>query len=224
MALFELGRIYARLGVASEAAASFQRALTINPTHAPAWHNLGNAYARLDRLDEAIAAFRQALALDEEYALAWYNLGNAHFAKGELAQARKAFTTALDHQEGYADAYHGLGGVALREGAAEEAVGHFRTVLAADSSYARAHYGLALAYRALGDSLRAVAGTGSLQAAARRTVTCDLYSAWLSSRCLAPQSRQCPIRPLARSAWPLAWRRSRRIWTPPLIPISTRRE
>ena len=31
MALFELGRIYARLGVASEAAASFQRALTINP-------------------------------------------------------------------------------------------------------------------------------------------------------------------------------------------------
>lgn len=107
-------------------------------------------------MDEAIAAFRQALALDEEYALAWYNLGNAHFAKGELAQARKAFTTALDHREGYADAYHGLGGVALREGAAEEALVHFRTVLAADSSYARAHYGLALAYRALGDSLRAV--------------------------------------------------------------------
>ena len=107
-------------------------------------------------MDEAIAAYRRALSLDEGYALAWYNLGNAHFAKGELAQAREAFTAALNHRAGYADAHHGLGGVALRERAAEEAVDHFRAVLAADSSYARAHYGLALAYRALGDSLRAV--------------------------------------------------------------------
>ena len=176
MALFELGRIYARLGVTSEAAASFQRALTINPTHAPAWHNLGNAYARLDRLDEAIAAFRQALALDEEYALAWYNLGNAHFAKGELAQARKAFTARRSTtREGYADAHHGLGGVALREGAAEEALGHFRTVTSGRFELCPRPLRLGLGLPGARRLPTRRAGSGAIQAAARRTVTCDPY-------------------------------------------------
>ena len=211
MALFELGRIYARLGVASEAAASFQRALAINPSHAPTWHNLGNAYARLDRLDEAIAAFRQALALDEEYALAWYNLGNAHFAKGELAQARKAFTTALDHREGVRGRLPRPRGSGAARRGSRGGIGPLSHGPSSRFELCPRPLRLGLGLPGARRLTARCAGAGALQAAARWTVTCDPYWAWLSSHCLAPQSRRCPIRPLARSAWPLAWQRSRKI-------------
>mgnify|MGYP003316419979 FL=1 len=111
---------------------------------------------RLDRRNEAITAYRQALVIDDTYELAWSNLGNAYLLDGYFGQARRAYEKVLELRPGYTDALHGLGNVALQEGAHQEALDFYRAVLQSDTSYVSAHYGMAMAYRGLGDSVRAV--------------------------------------------------------------------
>ena len=110
---------------------------------------------RLKQVDEAINAYRQAVNIDKTYGLAWCNLGTAFLAKRQHAQARQAYERALELRTGYADALHGLGNTALAEGAYRQALERYGATLRVDSSYFRAHYSLAMAYRSLGDSVRA---------------------------------------------------------------------
>lgn len=65
------------MGRLEEAAASYQRALELNPGHVMACNNLGKVFLELGRQPEAIASFRRAVALGPDYAEARDNLEQA---------------------------------------------------------------------------------------------------------------------------------------------------
>ena len=60
-----------------EAAASYGRALELNPGHAMACNNLGKVFLELGRRPEAIASFQRAVELRPDYAEARANLERA---------------------------------------------------------------------------------------------------------------------------------------------------
>ncbi len=71
---YNLGVVYEGLGRYDEAAAYFEKCLSIEPNHAPAWVNLGNVRIGQGRVDEADACFERAMRIDPENALGLYNL------------------------------------------------------------------------------------------------------------------------------------------------------
>jgi tetratricopeptide (TPR) repeat protein len=80
---------------ATEALASFDKAITINPDSATTWNYRGNALLSLDRYSEAIDSFDKAIAIKPDYAAPWYNRGNALMELGRYAEAALSFTKAL---------------------------------------------------------------------------------------------------------------------------------
>ena len=93
--------------------------------------------------------------LADGYAQAWTNLGTAQLVAGETAAARNSFQRALALAPDAADAHSGLGNANLREGNPRAAIRRFQEALQLDSTLTSGHYGLAMAYGALGDTVRA---------------------------------------------------------------------
>lgn len=63
-AMIRTGRIHLDRGELSRAAESYERALALNPTIAPVWHELGGLYVSLENKQRAGECFTRALKLD----------------------------------------------------------------------------------------------------------------------------------------------------------------
>jgi len=101
------GMIYARQAVAAgeaanelsdsrEAAASWRRAIQINPTDPRYYVNLGAALRDFGEDDEALRSYRKAVELAPDCDTAWSNIGVMLTERGRFAEAAKAFETALE--------------------------------------------------------------------------------------------------------------------------------
>jgi superkiller protein 3 len=99
---------------------AFERAIDVNPNHAPAHRELAEALVGLDRLDEARAEFLIALRLDAGDAVAWSGLGQVHAAQERLDQAVAAFQRAVAIDARNREAHYGLARAFTRLGRAEE--------------------------------------------------------------------------------------------------------
>ena len=78
-----------------EAAATFERALAVDPALTSACEGLGRANVLLGRLDLAEAAYARAVAIDRDYALGHYNLGVTRSRLRKLPEAIASFEEAL---------------------------------------------------------------------------------------------------------------------------------
>jgi predicted Zn-dependent protease len=78
------------------AAASYQKALAIDPTNPLLWVNLGSVLVHQKKYDDAIVAFDRATSLRSDYANAYYNLANAYKLKGDAISATGALTKAME--------------------------------------------------------------------------------------------------------------------------------
>jgi len=152
-----LGNALGRRGRLEEAAASYRRALVLQPEFAEAYNNLGDLELELARFDEAAANCRRAIQLKPDYAEAHLNLGKALLrlgdAHGSLESCRRASGLKPDH----AEAHNSLGNALLYLGRYDEAIAAFRRALAVSPQFAEAHANLANALRTIGRLDEAVA-------------------------------------------------------------------
>ena len=92
---YDIGRLHLMLRQFTEAAATFNRVLSLNPRHAEASYGLGVALDGLGKLDEAVAAYTRALELNLDYADAHFNLARVLTVQAKYDQAIKHYRQAL---------------------------------------------------------------------------------------------------------------------------------
>lgn len=120
------------------AAETFQRALALDPDHAPSLAGLALAHWRRYRrtrdiawLEQAAGSARRALELEPQLSLAAVAMGWVELAKGQTETARTRFEELLRRDPGNADALRGLGGALARQGDAEGAEDAYRRAVGA---------------------------------------------------------------------------------------------
>lgn len=160
--------LYNILGIAQErqskyedAAASYGKALAIQPNIAEIQFNLGVVLGNLGKIDEAIRHYRKAIQFKPNLAVAHFNLGIALQGQGKLKEAKleeaiAAYRKAIALEPGFFEALGNLGTCLQQQGKLEEAVQVYRQALAINPD-ARGHFNLATALRDQGKLDEAIA-------------------------------------------------------------------
>ncbi|MBI3515758.1 MAG: tetratricopeptide repeat protein [Proteobacteria bacterium] len=112
-----------------EAAASYRRALGLDPTCIQAHANLGNLLEARGDLAGAIASYREALRLDPDFAQAHYSLGNAYAANGRIEDAIASYRDALQRRPDYAEALNNLANMLQTAGRLDAAVEAYQAAI-----------------------------------------------------------------------------------------------
>jgi tetratricopeptide (TPR) repeat protein len=92
----------------TEAIATYQRVLELDPEHAAAHINLGTLFYNRQEYGQAERHYRLATEIDPRYALAYFDLGNVLDETGRVTQAIQTYETALQLAPTYADAHYNL--------------------------------------------------------------------------------------------------------------------
>lgn len=108
------------------AAASYRKALVIDPNLVPAIVNLANIHYAYDDLIEAQALYERAINLDPHCFEAHFNLGNIHHDLGRYEDALVCYRDAVALNPGYADAHFYLAVTLEKTGHSPEAKPHWR--------------------------------------------------------------------------------------------------
>jgi eukaryotic-like serine/threonine-protein kinase len=98
------------------AAASYRRAVALDPKGPGAHHGLGNTLSQQGDQRGAIASFRRALALVPKAAGTHHSLARALWLQGDLAGAAACYRRVVQLRPKYADVHYNLGHVLLRQG------------------------------------------------------------------------------------------------------------
>jgi Tfp pilus assembly protein PilF/SAM-dependent methyltransferase len=129
-----LGLALRAQGKVAEAAASFRRALAINPDAAETHSNLGNVLMEQGHVAAAANAYGRAVALNPGLAALHANLGDALWAQGKLAEAEASHNQALALEPGNADTLKSLALLALARGDAGLAMRRIHDAVLRDDS------------------------------------------------------------------------------------------
>ena len=144
-------------GEAGPAAATYRKALEVEPSNARLQLNLALALVGAGSVPEGLAAYRASLALDPVQPLAWVNLGIALAGTGDTSGAVTAYRRALAINAREPLAHFNLGNLHLQAGALDSAAAAYRRTLAADPSISLAHFYLARILGQRGDLRGALA-------------------------------------------------------------------
>lgn len=101
---YVLGRAYMKLSMWNEAIASFERALTLDPTSSYAHNNLGYSALQVGRTELAVQHLEAILDLSPQAPYMMNNLGIAYEKVGRGADAYAAYLRALELQPDYVNA------------------------------------------------------------------------------------------------------------------------
>ncbi|WEX08915.1 tetratricopeptide repeat protein [Chelativorans sp. AA-79] len=104
-----------------EAAALYERCLSIDPGDAVAAFNRANNLGAVGRSQEARRAYLLALKLDPSFVEAWFNLANLSKAAGRPGAARDCLREAIRLDDAYADAVYNLAALEFEAGNLAEA-------------------------------------------------------------------------------------------------------
>lgn len=126
MAHILVGAAYAGLRRPTEAIASYEKALRIDPTFADAHNNIGRVLADLGRLDEAIASYTKALQIKPDLAIAHQNLGTALRSNGSPGAAVAHYERVLELNPNFAEAHFCLGHTLVDLGRIDEAIASYQ--------------------------------------------------------------------------------------------------
>jgi tetratricopeptide (TPR) repeat protein len=143
----------------AEAAAGFQRALSVDARFVKAHDNLGLCYDALGRDADAETSFAQAVRLNREAPAPspWppHNLALLLTRVGRAAEAEPLFREALRNEPGFAPAHYQLGVALEKNGRPGEAVAALQEAARLDPRYPEPHYALARILRRQGRTAEA---------------------------------------------------------------------
>jgi tetratricopeptide (TPR) repeat protein len=108
------------------AAASYRRALEIDPYLVPALINLANIHYARDQIVEAQALYERAIALEGDIFESHFNLGNIFHDLGRYVEAQRCYRDALRLNPTFADAHFYLAVTLEKNGQSPEARPHWR--------------------------------------------------------------------------------------------------
>jgi tetratricopeptide (TPR) repeat protein len=160
----ELGKAYGEMGKLLMAAKYFDlaepyflNAQALDPREHRWPYYLGHLYKNKGALALAAASFERAVEQrpDDVATLIW--LGDVHLLEGRPEMAAPLFAKASAAQPQNLAARFGLGRAALAQADYGGAVAHLEGVLSLNARAVNVHYPLALAYRGLGDTVKAEA-------------------------------------------------------------------
>ena len=100
-----IGLAQVHLNRLEEAAASFTKAVSLDPKNPEHFANRGNVFKRLGLLEKAFDDFNVALTLKNDYALVYSNLGNLFKDLGDPAKALLNFSKAIELEPMLAQAH-----------------------------------------------------------------------------------------------------------------------
>ena len=109
-----------------EAAATYRKALELDPYLVAALINLANIHYSRDQLVEAQALYERAIGLEPEFFEAHFNLGNIYHDFGRFPEAQACYREALRLNPFYADAHFYLAVTFEKMGLSQEARPHWR--------------------------------------------------------------------------------------------------
>jgi len=95
---FALGKFYFKIGNTDNSIGMFEKAIQLNPTFAPAYHNLGVAYYKKQDYGNALSEFKKAIELDNAYAKAYYSLAVLYFELQDFDNAIHTFLRLVELQ------------------------------------------------------------------------------------------------------------------------------
>jgi len=144
-----LGILLSQQGRASEALASFDRAIALKPHAAGARHNRAQALFALGRMAEARAELDTVVSSQPDLHAAWNLLGSVLAAQGD-PKAEQAYRRALMLRPDHPETHYNLGVFFLEGGRLDEAITCYRKALALRAPFVAAHNNLANALRARG--------------------------------------------------------------------------
>jgi tetratricopeptide (TPR) repeat protein len=109
-----------------EAAATYRKALELDPYLVAALINLANIHYSRDELVEAQALYERAIGLEPDFFEAHFNLGNIYHDLGRFPEAQACYREALSLNSFYADAHFYLAVTFEKMGLSQEARPHWR--------------------------------------------------------------------------------------------------
>jgi len=104
----ELGKVFARRGLAAEAAEQFRLGLALDPGDVPNRYRLATVLVLLGEYEEAEREFRKVVEADPEFHRAWTALGNLALRRGEAEDAAGLYGRALTIRPDDETATHNL--------------------------------------------------------------------------------------------------------------------
>jgi tetratricopeptide (TPR) repeat protein len=99
---------YAKVRRYTDAAKSYERAITLRPNYLVAQINLCAVYATLNEFGKAIVACEKAVELDSGSALTLNDLGLIQYQLGRYTEAKRSFERAIARDPVFAPAHHYL--------------------------------------------------------------------------------------------------------------------
>ncbi len=137
---------YRQINRNDAALSDFDRAITADPSHAPAYLGRANLLRAQGNLDQAKADLDQAIQLNPESAQAFHARGLIWQREGNNAQAITDFDNAIDRDPFARAPYLARGQSLIATGKSDRAVEDFNAALNVDNKNADAWAGLGLAY------------------------------------------------------------------------------
>ncbi|MBK5188032.1 MAG: tetratricopeptide repeat protein, partial [Gemmatimonadaceae bacterium] len=138
-------------GQHAAAAASYRRALELDPAYAIAHNNLGVAQYHAGETEAAVDSFRAALSSQPNFVKAWLNLALLLFRGKRLQLSLESYRQVLGVEPEQAVAWNGVGLVLAELKKFEDARNAFGRSIHARPSFAEAHYNLGFTLSNLGD-------------------------------------------------------------------------
>jgi predicted O-linked N-acetylglucosamine transferase (SPINDLY family) len=129
VAHFNLGNDQSAQGRASEAIASYRRAIELWPDYAEAYNNLGNVFQAQGKLEEAAASFRRAIEINPHLAIAHNNLGNAWKHLANISEAIACYRRSLALEPHFAEAHNNLAAAFTDQGRLDEAIDSYEEAI-----------------------------------------------------------------------------------------------
>ena len=171
---YRLGYVHEKKGLPINAAAAYERALTLDPGLKWARFNLASLYARSGEYNRAIAAYSEFIGRFPEVARARLALGNVYLRTGRYAEAIATYKGLLSTEDAdAADLYGRLGYAHAQLGQLQQAAVAYSALVAVKPDSLQARFQLGELYERL-DRLaaarteyRQILATDSLHAAAR---------------------------------------------------------
>ncbi|MDQ2854854.1 MAG: tetratricopeptide repeat protein, partial [Acidobacteriota bacterium] len=163
LAQLKIGSVYMAQRKFEAAAASFQRAITSDPSFALAHNNLGEALGELRQYTRALELFNRAVALDAKLLRARYNIGITYERLNNLKYAEFVFRLLVRDRPDYDLGFDGLAVTLAKSGRASEAIPFHQKAINLNPQEPSYYYNLGLSYLIAGDTEKALEQQKKLQ-------------------------------------------------------------
>jgi tetratricopeptide (TPR) repeat protein len=199
-----LGVACQRAGQPADAAAAYQRALTLDRDLVEAHYNLGSLWLEQNKPDAAVTEFTAYTLQRRNEPEGWLKLGSAQLHASDFPAAETSFKTALALSPTNAEALNGRGLACVERGRPHEAAQYFAAAVQAHPDYAPALLNLAtVAHESLHDNKLAMQNYRAYLALTPRPANWDAVNE-IASNLEQPASVASATPPPATEPKPLA--------------------